>query len=192
MYTFDFFHIVGNHIVGYVNDTTIYAVIPGPLSRRQLMESLNQDLAVINSWCLTWHIMLNLKKTKSIAVSQSRISASGNGNLTLGGTELEEAKSLCILGVTFDSNSTLEIYLRDVLSKAASNLEVVRREGKLFDCSRVLKGCFNAYVFYRLEYCAPVWMLSAESHLGLLDSIVRGAERLCEGVICCYVAQKEG
>ena len=29
-----------------------YAIIPKPLSRRQVMESLNQDLAAINSWCL--------------------------------------------------------------------------------------------------------------------------------------------
>ena len=28
-------------------------------------------------------------------------------------------------------------------------------------------------------------MSSAESHLGLLDSIVRSAERSCEGVFCC-------
>ena len=28
-------------------------------------------------------------------------------------------------------------------------------------------------------------MSSAESHLGLLDSIVRSAERLCEGELCC-------
>ena len=31
----------------------------------------------------------------------------------------------------------------------------------------------------------PVWMSSTESHLGLLDSIVRSAERLCEGGLCC-------
>ena len=28
-------------------------------------------------------------------------------------------------------------------------------------------------------------MLSSESHLGLLDRIVRSAERLCEGELCC-------
>ena len=28
-------------------------------------------------------------------------------------------------------------------------------------------------------------MPSAESHLGLLDSIVRSSERLCEGELCC-------
>ena len=30
-----------------------------------------------------------------------------------------------------------------------------------------------------------MWMLSAEPHLGLLDGVVRSAERLCKGELCC-------
>ena len=56
------------------------------------------------------------------------------------------------------------------------------RAGKLFNCPRALKSCFNAYVLSSLKYCAPVWMSLMESHLGLLDSNVR---RLCEDALCC-------
>ena len=41
------------------------------------------------------------------------------------------------------------------------------------------------YMFFQLGVFAPVWMSSVESHLGLLDSIVRNAERLYEGELCC-------
>ena len=47
LYTSELFHIIGNHNVDYADDTTIYAVITRPLSRPQVMESLNQDLAAI-------------------------------------------------------------------------------------------------------------------------------------------------
>ena len=47
LYTCEFFYIE-NHIVGYAKDTTIYAVIAKPLSRPQVMESLNQDLVAIH------------------------------------------------------------------------------------------------------------------------------------------------
>ena len=47
------------------------------------------------------------------------------------------------------------------------------------------KSCFNAYVLPNLEHCASVWMSSAESHLSLLDRVVRSAERLCEDELCC-------
>ena len=56
---------------------------------------------------------------------------------------------------------------------------------KVLDCPRVLKSCINAYVLSSLEYCALAWMSSVESHLGLLYSVVRIAEGLCEGELCC-------
>ena len=107
------------------------------------------------------------------------------GDFPLGGKELEEVKSLRILGVIFDSKLMLGTHLPEVVSKAARPLDVVRRAGKLFDCPQVLKSCFNAYVLLNLEYRAPVWKPSAESHLSLLDSVVRSAEGLGEGELCC-------
>ena len=38
----------------------------------------------------------------------------------------------------------------------------------------------------QLGYYTHVWMSSAESYLGLLDSIVRSLERSCEGDVCCW------
>ena len=81
--------------------------------------------------------------------------------------------------------------MRELVSSTAMNLGAVRRAGKMIDCPRMLKGCFNAYVLFSLEYCSPVWMSSTESHLGLQDSIVRSAERLFEGELC-FGAQKKG
>ena len=132
----ELFRIIGYHIVGYADDITIYAVIPESLSHPKVMESLNQDLAAINSWCLKWHMRQNRTKTKPMLISWSRVSALGYDDLTLGGAELEEVKSLRILRVTFYSKLTL---LLEVVSKAARNLGFVSPAGKLFDYSRVLK-----------------------------------------------------
>ena len=133
-----------------------------------------------------------IRVTKTMVVSRSQIIALDYGDLTLSGVGLEEIRSLHILGVTLDSKLEFKIYLREVASKAARRLGVVRRKGKLFNCPRLLKNCFNAYVLSSLEYCAFVWKSSAESHLGLLDSIVRNAERLCEGGHCCFRHRWEG
>ena len=53
------FHIIENHMVGDADDTNIFAVIPWPLSRPQVIESLDRDLAAIDSWCLKWQMRLN-------------------------------------------------------------------------------------------------------------------------------------
>ena len=49
LYTSELVNIVRNHSVGYANDPTINAVIPRPLLRSQVMESLNQDLTEIDT-----------------------------------------------------------------------------------------------------------------------------------------------
>ena len=84
LYTFDLFNIVGNHIVRYTVDTTIYASIPRPPSRPKGMELINHCLAAIDSLCLKWHMRLNVKKTKSMGVRRSWTKAPGCGDLTLG------------------------------------------------------------------------------------------------------------
>ena len=68
---------------------------------------------------------------------------------------LRRSTSLRIHGVTLDSKLTFETNLREVVVKAARSMGVVHRAGKLFDCPRTLKSCFNAYVLSSLEYCAP-------------------------------------
>ena len=188
LYTSELFHILGNHIMGYADDATIYAVIPRMHSRLQVLQSLNQALAAIDSWYLKRRMRLNPKKMKSIVASRFRTNAHGYGDLTLGGAELEKIKSLRILMVTFelDIKLTFETHLREVESKATISLGVVRRTRKLLDCSLVPKSCFNAYILFSFEHYAPVWMSLAESHLGLLGSIVRSAERLRKSGLCCF------
>ena len=148
------FPIFINQIVGYVDDTTIHAVIPRPLSRPQVMESLNQDMAKIYFWCLKWHTRLNPMKTKSMVVSRSRIYAPGYGDLTISGAELEEVTSLRILGLTFDSKLTFKTHLREAVSKATKSLGVVLRAGKLFACPPVLKNGFDAYGLSNKTYAS--------------------------------------
>ena len=81
--------------------------------------------------------------------------ASGN-DLTLGGAVLEKLKTLHILRVPLDSELTFETLLREVVSNAGRSLGVVRHAGKLFDCSRVIKCCFNAYVLSPWSMCPRV------------------------------------
>ena len=58
-----------------------------------------------------------------------------------------------VLGVTLNSKLMFETHLREVVSKATGNRGVVPRAPKLFDCPRVIKNCFNAYVF-------PAWCIN--------------------------------
>ena len=90
LYTFELFHGVGNRVVGYAGDTTMHAGISILFLLLQGMESLNQNVVAINSWCLKWHMRLNPEQINSVAISRSRTSALGYGDLIVGSAELEE------------------------------------------------------------------------------------------------------
>ena len=70
---------------------------------------------------------LNHKKTKSVAVSWSRIYPPCYGDLILG-AEFEKVRSLRFLGVAFDSKLMSEAYLHAFVSKAAKSLGVVTEQ----------------------------------------------------------------
>ena len=95
-------------------------------------------MALIDLWCVKWHMKLNPEKMKSMAVSWYRTNAFGYGDLSLGGAELEEVKSLHILGVTINCESTFMTHLREVVPKAARSLDVVRLYLIVYVCSRAV------------------------------------------------------
>ena len=105
----------------------IYAVIPKSLSPPKVMESVNQDLIAINSWCLKWHMRLN-PEMKFMVLSWSRAVAPGYSDLTHGGAELEELKGFRIIGVTLDSELTFETRLLEVVSEAARILRIAHEQ----------------------------------------------------------------
>ena len=45
--------------------------------------------------------------------------------------------------------------------------------------------CFLAFIIPVLEYCSPVWMSAATSHLSLLDRVVSQVGRLSGGSVSC-------
>ena len=69
-------------------------------------------LFIIDLWRVELHV--------AVVVGRSRTIAPSHGDLTLGGVDLEEVKSLRILGVTLPSKLTFETHLRKVVSEAAN------------------------------------------------------------------------
>ena len=125
---------------------------------------------------------LNASKTKTMIVSRSYTVHPWLTPLTLDGTVLKEFADLVILGVTFDAKTTLEKHLRSVSSAAAQRLGIIRKSWQVFHDRSLILRSFWSFVLPVLEYCSAVWCSSADSHLKLLDKIVRSAG-FPEGVV---------
>ena len=139
---------------------------------------------------VTWGMKLNPSKSKSMIVSRSRTVHPQLTPLGLDGTVLKEYADLVILGVTFDAKMTFEKQPRSVSSAAAQRLGFMRKSWQVFRDRQVLVRSFWSFVLPVLEYCSAVWCSAADSHLKLLDRVVRSAGFLAGGVIECNLAHR--
>ena len=126
---------------------------------------------------------LNESKTKTLIVSSSRTVHPLLTPLTLDVTVLKESADLVILGVALDAKMTFEKHLRSVSSAAAQRLGIIRKSWQVFHNRSLFLRSFWSFVLPVLEYCSAVWCSAADSHLKLLDSVVRSAGILADGVL---------
>ena len=64
----------------------------------------------------------------------------------------------------------------------------MRKSWQVFHDQSLLLRSFRSFVLPVLEYCSAVWCSAANSHLKLLDRVVRSAGFLAGGVLGCNLA----
>ena len=169
LFTADMWLGLDNKLVSYADDSTLYACVRSPDLRSAVAESLNNDLFKIQSWCRLWGMTLNPKKSNSILVSRSRTLFPPHPDLYINDQVIAQTDSLKLLGVLFDSKLTFESHLRSIASSIAQKVGIMRKCRVIYDSDLILKKCFFSFILPYFEYCAPVWLSAAESHLKLLD-----------------------
>ena len=66
----------------------------------------------------------------------------------------------------------------------------MRKSWQVFHDRPLLLRSFWSFVLPVSEYCSAVWCLAADSHLKLLDRVVRSAGFLARGVLDCNLAHR--
>ena len=82
--TSELFSILENKLIGYADDSTLMAVVPSPVVRVKLAESLIRDLGRVSEWCDLCGMKLNASKTKTMIVSRSCTMHPQSPPLTIG------------------------------------------------------------------------------------------------------------
>ena len=169
IFTADLGFNLENKLVSYADDTTLYSSICSPQNRELVAASLNRDLVKITSWCQLWGMKLNAIKTHSITISRSRTLDPPHPPLHISGNRVKEVDNMRLLGVTLDPKLTFEKHIRLLSSSIAQKTGLLRKCFRTFACDATVIKSFYAFILPHFEYCAPVWMSAANSHLKLLD-----------------------
>ena len=184
LYIADLPRLVQNELVGYANDSTLLCRIPHPRDRSSVAASLNDDLAVISDWCSRWGMLVNPSKTRGMLISRSRTVEPLFPDFLIDGSVVEMVSEL-ILGVIIDSKLSFEKQVRAIAASASMRVGTLRKTMSVFRDVTVVAKCFWAFILPVLEYCSPVWMSAATSHLSLLDRVVSQVGRLSGGSVSC-------
>ena len=96
-------------------------------------------------------------------ISRSRTVEPLFPDLLIDGSVVEMVSELKILGVIIDSKLSFEKQVR---------VGILRKTMTVFRDVTVVAKCFWAFILPVLEYCSPVWMSAATSHLSLLNRVV--------------------
>ena len=182
VYTSELSEILENTLVTYADNSTLLATVPSPAERVNLGESLNRDLTRISECCMRLGMLVNAIKTKAMVVSRTLTALPRFPPLLLDGRVLACEDMLRILGVNVDCKLTFESHLRAVAASAAQKLGIMRRAWSVFRDVDLIRRCFWSFILPVLEYCSPVWASAAESHLALLDRVVRNAAFMCPDI----------
>ena len=138
--------------------------------------SLNDDLAVISDWSsISESILVNPSKSRGMLISRSRTVEPLFPDLVIDGTVVEMGVIGCYS----------ELKVRAISASASRSVGILRTTMSVFRDVAVVAKCFWAFILSVLEYCSPVWMSAATSHLLLLDRVVGRVSQLSGGNVTC-------
>ena len=173
LFTADMWSIVENNFIAYADDASLFASIPSPADRISVSAALNSDLARIVEWCRVWGMKLNAKKTQVIRFSRSRTPDPAWPDLVIDGQVLNLSDTMKILGVILDSKLIFKEHIDSMVSALSRQVGLLRKSLRTFNSTVIAKKCFYSFLLPSFEYCSPVWGSAADTHLKLLERIVR-------------------
>ena len=105
-------------------------------------------------------------------------------DLVIDGSIVEKVSEFKILGVIHDFKLAYEKQVTAIAASTSRKVGILKKTMSVFRDVALVAKCFRAFIIPELEYCSPVWMSAATSHLLLLDWVVGRVNQLSAGWKC--------
>ena len=110
----------------FADDTTVWVTAP---RKKNALYTLQRSLSALEPWLAKWRVKVNVKKTQLVCFGSNGVGSS----ITLCGEQVQEGRSLKILGTTFDKAISGVLHCKELASRAMSigSISCAGYEGRL-------------------------------------------------------------
>ena len=153
-------------------------------NRKDLEETLSQDMSTLSAYLQTWRLKLSHTKMVTAAFHLNNREAKRELKVYNNGRLLPFCPTPTYLGIKLDRSLTFCDHLVALRKKLSLHVTLLRR----LMCSewgagaKTLRIATLSLVYSTAEYCVPVWCRSA--HNRLIDSVLNDALLIVTGCLC--------
>jgi len=154
----------------FADDTVVYLTI----NSKSDAETLQADLAKLETWENTWSMSFNPEKCEVIRISKKR-----NPIIhpyILHGIELNTTNSAKYLGLNISNDFSWKRHIEAVSNKANNTLKFIKRNVKTSN-RNIKETAYKTYVRPQLEYCATIWHPWQKTLTYKIEKVQRAAAR---------------
>ena len=168
--------IPNSHVTLFADDTTI------SFSQKTvnfLNNQCNENLTILQDWCLSNRLTINISKTELFTVSNRALSP-GEVAVTLGGSQLDVKSSCKFLGVTLDSKLTFGCHTDEVSNKISIYIGILYKIRNQLNTAAKM-SFYYGLIYPSLNYNIIVWGGAYATHFENLIKLQKRAIRIIAG-----------
>ena len=145
----------------------------------QIASNLQNDIHVIENWCLQNCMKLNAKKCKSMIIgSKQRLCLTGNSlDINISNEQIENVDCEKLLGLYIDKNLNWNQQI-DKMSITISNRINLLQKIRKYLPMHIRIIYFNAYILPLFDYCCNIWGSCCESGINKLNKLLKKSARV--------------
>lgn len=151
----------------FADDTVLFIGDKDPLSA---IRKIRADIVTLAKWLKFKKLKLNVKKTKSMIISNKKQLDFDELTLEIDGTEIERVEVFKYLGVHIDHKLTFKEHIDCLVKKIARKYGMlVRLRNHLTFWSKIY--LYKTLVAPHMDYCSSVLFLASDTHLSRLQKL---------------------
>lgn len=125
-----------------------------------LKNEMQEDMNTIYKWFSQNKLSMNIKKTKTMIITNTQSNRKFKLSLKLRNQEIEQVNNYKYLGITIQNDLKWDIHI----NKVSAMICVVSRLGSKINNS-TLKSIYYSYIHSQLCYLIPIWGSSSPNYL---------------------------